>query len=169
MYIYFINLWRMHEDYSSLCVCVCVCMFVCYHARCFISHLNVENKVPLSFLWHSWDMYCVDFVEIALFKSSVTFSDHLCLPRFFDEFLLNKRDSDGFYSRRIVGTSSDRSYNSTDSSVNMLNCQLVWLGFLTSCALILLTKHACGPLQLRNNMQCRVITTIFLLLTGYSV
>ena len=34
---------------------------------------------------------------------------------------MNKRDSHGFFSRRIVGRSSDRSYYSTDSSPNILN------------------------------------------------
>ena len=53
-----------------VCLCVCVCLFVCYHASCFIPRLYVGNMVPLSFLWRSQDMHCVEFVEIALFKSS---------------------------------------------------------------------------------------------------
>ena len=52
----------------SVCVCVCVC--VCYHASCHIPRLYVESKVPLSFLWRSQDVHCVDFVENALIKSS---------------------------------------------------------------------------------------------------
>ena len=55
---------RMHKGYS---VCVCVCLCVCYHDSCFIPRLYVENMVLLSFLWHSQDVHCVDFVEIALF------------------------------------------------------------------------------------------------------
>ena len=147
----------MREGYGSLFVCECVCVSVCYHASCFISRLYVENAVPLSFLWRSQDMHCVDFVEIALFKSS---GDICWSPSFLiassDELSVNKRDIDGFFSRRVVSRSSDRSYNSTDSSLNILNLtvttQLAWLDFLTSCVLILLTKHTRGPLQLRNSI-----------------
>ena len=64
----------MHEGYSSgfvcVCVCVCVCLSVCYHASCYIPCLYVENKVLLSFPCHFLLMYCVDFVENALFESS---------------------------------------------------------------------------------------------------
>ena len=69
----------MREGYGSHFVCVCVC-----HASCHIPCLYVENKVLLSFLWRSQDMYCVDLVGNALFKSSGDISDHLCL-----RFLMN--------------------------------------------------------------------------------
>ena len=70
------NPWRMREGYGSVCVCVCV--YVCHHASCFVPRLCIENTVLLSFLWRSQDMHCVDFVEIALFKSSqATFADRL--------------------------------------------------------------------------------------------
>ena len=65
-----VNPRRMREGYGSLRVSRCVCLSVCYLASCFIPRLYVENMVPLSFLWPSQDMHCVDFVEIALFKSS---------------------------------------------------------------------------------------------------
>ena len=74
-----------------LCVCVCVCLSVCYHASCFIPHLYFENTVPLSFLWRSQDMHCVNFVEIALYKSS---GDICWSPAFFassDKLSVNKR------------------------------------------------------------------------------
>ena len=137
----------MHEGYGSLCACVC------YHASCYILRLYVENTVPLSFLWRSQHMYCVDFVENALFKSS---GDICWSPAFFascDELSANKGDIDGFFSRRLVSRSSDRSFNSTDSSLNTVNCQLAWLGSLTSRVLILLTWHTRGQLQLRNSVQ----------------
>ena len=112
-------------------------------------------------------MNCVDLVEITSFKSS----GNICWsPAFFtsfDELSVNKRDSDGFFSRRIVGRSSDRSYSSTDSSLNILNCQLAWLGFSTLCVLILLTKHtrmwSCNYV-----IACNIVTTTFLWLTGCS-
>ena len=51
-------------------VCVCVCLSVCCHTNCYIPRLYVENMLPLSFLWRFQDMYCVDFIENALFISS---------------------------------------------------------------------------------------------------
>ena len=76
-----------------------------------------ENKGPLSSLWHSQDMYCV---EIALFKSS---GDICWIPlpsSLLDKLSVNKRDSDGFFSRRLPCRSSDRSYNLTDSVLNIV-------------------------------------------------
>ena len=69
-----INPRRMREGYGSRFVCVsvylCVCVCVCYHTSCYIPRLYVENKVPLDFLWRFQYMNWVDFIEIALFKSS---------------------------------------------------------------------------------------------------
>jgi hypothetical protein len=45
---------------------MCVCMSVTK-----LAGLYVENKVLLGILWHFQDMYYVNFVENALFKSSV--------------------------------------------------------------------------------------------------
>ena len=59
-------------------------------------------------------MYCVDFVENAVFKSS----GEICrspLPSFLDELSMDKRDSDGFVLRRLACRTNSRSYNSTDS------------------------------------------------------
>ena len=55
------NPWRMCEGYSNHFVCLSVYL---------LPRLYIKNKVPLSFLWRSLDMYCVDFIEITLFKSS---------------------------------------------------------------------------------------------------
>ena len=68
-WIVIINPRRMREGYSSHPLCVC--LSVCYRASCYIPRLiYVESRVPLSFLCCSQRMYCVDFVENALFKSS---------------------------------------------------------------------------------------------------
>ena len=71
-YFAFINPRHMREGYGSLSVCVsvCVCLSVCYHASCYIPRLYIEITVPLSFLWCSQDMHCVDFIENTSFKSS---------------------------------------------------------------------------------------------------
>ena len=107
-----------------VCVCLCVCVCVCYHTSCYIPHLRVENKVPLGFLWWFQDNHCVAFVENALFRSS----GNICWPplpsSLLDKFLIDKRDSDGFFSWRLVSRSSDRSYNSNDLSLVIVNCQL---------------------------------------------
>ena len=63
-----INPWHMYEGYGSRFVSVY--LSVCYHDSCYINHLYVEKKVPLNFLWCSQDIYCVDSVDITLFKSS---------------------------------------------------------------------------------------------------
>ena len=61
-----INPQRMREGYGSRSVC----LSVCYRASCYIPRLYVEIQVSLGFLCWSSRMYCVDFVENALFKSS---------------------------------------------------------------------------------------------------
>ena len=80
---------------------------------------------------------CVDFVENALFRSQ----GDICLPSLLlDRLSMGKRDSDGFFSRRLVCTcrSSDRSYNSTDSSLNIfcwLSIHVVRCDHVVACAL----------------------------------
>ena len=63
-------------------------------------------------------MHFVDFIENASFKSSGS----ICLPpwprfSFLGKLSINERDRDGFISRLIVCSSSDSSYNLTDSSL----------------------------------------------------
>ena len=67
-------------------------------------------------------MYCVNFVEskITLLESSGENNWSLLPSSLLDELSVNKRDREGFYSRNLVGRSSDRSYNLTDSSLNIL-------------------------------------------------
>ena len=77
-------------------------------------------------------MYCVDFVENALFKSS---ADIYWLPlpsSLLDELSMDKRDSDGFFSNRIVCRTSDSSHNSTDLSLVEVDYQLRFLALTTS-------------------------------------
>ena len=57
----------MREGYSSRFMCVSVSLL---HTSCYIPHLYVEIKVPLSFLCYFLHMHCVDFVENALFRNS---------------------------------------------------------------------------------------------------
>ncbi len=43
---------RIREGYGIVVLCVSITK---------LAALYVENKVPLGFLWHFQDMYCVDF------------------------------------------------------------------------------------------------------------
>ena len=62
-------------------------------------------------------MHCVDFVENALFKSSDDVYWSPLPSSLLDWLSMDKSDSDGFFSSRLVCRTSDRSYNSTDSSL----------------------------------------------------
>ena len=118
----------MREGYGSCFVSVSVCAY--YHASCYIPpHSYVENKAPISFLCHFYT-YCVDFVENinTLFK----ISGNICLSplpsSLLDRLLMDKTDSDGFFSRWLMCRSCNRSYYLTVTSLVIVNCQL---GFLT--------------------------------------
>ena len=128
----FINPRRMRHRVTVVVVCVC------YHTNCYIPRLYVENKVPLGFSWRFQDMHCVEFVENTLFKSS----GNICWPplpsSLLDELSMDKIDSDGSFSRRLVCRSSDRSYNSTYLSLVIVNYQTTAY-YVISCNL-----HSCG-------------------------
>ena len=131
-----INPRRMCKGYGShspYSVCVCVC----YQASRYIPHLYAESLVPLGFLCCSQRMYCVDFVENALFKSY----DEICwwpLPSsLLDELSMDKRDNDGFFSRRLVYRTNNESYNLTDSSLVTINYQQCFLAFHLYCVLLI--------------------------------
>ena len=107
-----------------LWVCMCVSVTTLATTYMYLVFFYVVNKVPLSFLWHVLDMYCVDFFENALFWSS---GDICCAPLpslLLNELSTNKRYSDGFFSRRLLCRSCGSSYNSTGSSLVIANCQL---------------------------------------------
>ena len=110
----------VHACVCVLCVCVCEC--VCYHASCYIPRLYVENiKAPLSFLCNFLHMYCVDFIENALFRSS----SNICWPPLpsllLDRLLMDKRESGWLcFNMIIVCRSRDKSYNLTGSSLDMV-------------------------------------------------
>ena len=108
--------------------CVCVCLSVCYHASCYIPRSFVcwnqgAVKLPVSFSTHAlcgfhWKRFVQKFwrhllITSALFASWKT--------------LMDKTDSEGFFSRWLVCGSSDRSYNSTGWSLVIVNCQLRFL------------------------------------------
>ncbi len=66
-------------------------------------------------------------------KVLAIFDDHLCLLRFLANSPIDKRDSDGFFSNRIVCRASDRSYNLTDSSLVAVLNQLHFLAIFFDC------------------------------------
>ena len=79
---------------------VIVCLCATYYS-CYIPRLNVEIKVPLSFLCHFLHMHCVDFGEIFYSEVLATFADHLCLIRFLTDFQWTNRQRNGLFSSRL--------------------------------------------------------------------
>ena len=98
-------------------------MCVCYYASCYIPCLYVENMVLLGFSWHFQHMHCVDFVEVTLFKSSDDIFQPPPPSSLLDKLLVDSRDSDGFFSRKLVCRSSDSSYNSIDKLLIIVDYQ----------------------------------------------
>ena len=100
---------------SHTVVAVCACNYQLYG--------QIWQNV---LIWRFQDMYYVVLVENALFNSS----DDICRPpppsSLLDKLSMDKIDSNGSFSRRLVCRSSDRSYNSTDLLV-IVNCQLHFL------------------------------------------
>ena len=91
-------------------------------------------------MWISLKMLCS--------KVPVTFADHLCHPRFLTSSqIMHKRDSDGFFTRRLVCKTSDSSYNLIDSSLVTVDLNNTsWL-ITTICVYDVakvLIKHTCS-------------------------
>ena len=57
------SIWLISLTLGACARVTVVCVCVSYHTSCFIPRLYVENTVPLSFLWRSQDIHCVDFVQ----------------------------------------------------------------------------------------------------------
>ena len=126
-----------------LCVCVSVCLS--YRASCYIPHLSWKSGA-LGFLCCSQHMCCVHFVENILFKSSGEVCWSHLPSSLLDEFLMDKRDSDGFFLRRLACRTNNRSYtfNSTDSSLVTVDYQQSFLAIFLCCVAKLLIGHVHG-------------------------
>ena len=85
-------------------------------------------------------------------------------PLLLNELLMDKRDSDGFFSRRLECRSNNRSYNLTDSSLITVDYQQSSrLSKLGTCMVML---HIC---ILRNGLQLHMhILVVTLDVTDYS-
>ena len=108
-------------------VVLCVSVSVCSQASCHIPRLWVEIEVSLGF---SWRMKRVEFLENALFKSYGGICWSSRSSSLLDELSMHKRDSDGFFSTRVVYRSSYTSHSSTDS---WLVTYLSIISFLALC------------------------------------
>ena len=122
-------------------VILSVYLCVCYWASCYIPpYLYVESRVQLGFLCCSQRIVWI-LLENALFKSF----GEICWPPLpsllIDEFSMDKRDSDSFFSRRLACRTNDRSYSSTDSSLVTVDYQQ---SFLACCVAKLLIRHVHG-------------------------
>ena len=115
----------MCESYGNRSIGVCVS--VCYRASCYISHVYIENWVPLGFSCCSQCMYCVDFIDKSY--GEICWSP---LPSsLLDKLFMDKRDSNGFFSRRLTCRTSNMFNHSTDSSLVTVDYQqrASWLSF----------------------------------------
>ena len=83
----------------------------------------VEIQVSLDFPCSFQHMPCVDFTENTLFNSSGDIYWSPLPSSLLGQLLMDKRDSDGFFSSRLVCRTSDSSYNSTDSSLVTIDYQ----------------------------------------------
>ena len=143
----------MREGYSSHPMCVPVC----YWASCYIPRLYVESWVPLGFLCCSQHMHCVDFIENALFKSSGEICWSPLPSSLLDELSMDKRDSNGFFSRRLACRTNDRSYNSTDSSLVTVDYQQCLLACLCSKTADQASAWSCCILRNRVQLHMRIL------------
>ena len=146
----------MHKGYRSRSVYVCVCVSVCVSVTMLTGIFFIEIQVSLGFPCCFQRIHCVDFAENALFKS---FSDICWLPlpsSLLDQLSVDKRDSGGFFSSRLVCRTSDSSYNSTDSSLVTVDYQQSFMAsdfFVCSKT----ADHACQAYT-HTCMACYVIT-----------
>ena len=83
----------------------------------------VEIQVSLGFPCCFQRMHRVDFTENALFKSSGNICWSPLPSSLLGQLSVDKLDSDGFFSSRLVFRTSDNSYNSTDSSLVKVDYQ----------------------------------------------
>ena len=88
-------------------------------------------------------------------KVLARFADHRCLLSLLDELSMEKRDSNGFFSRRLACRTSDGTYNSTDSSLVTVDYQQ---NFLALCLAKVLIRHMQGHAAYYVHMHILVIT-----------
>ena len=114
----------------SVCLSVClsvymyVCMSVCYHEICYTLHLYVENKLSYGSLWCFQGFCRVALAKNGSFNSSGIIWRSPLLSLLPDKLLIDRRDSDGFFSTKLVSRPSVSSYNTTDLSLITLKQQL---------------------------------------------
>ena len=142
----------MHEGYGSHSVCL-------LPSYLYVPRLHVENRVPLGFLCHSQRVYCVDFVENALFKSSGEIYWSPLPSSLLYELLMEKTNSDGLFLRRLACRTSDGSYNSTDSSLATVDYQQ---SFLALCVAKLLIRHVHGIIGMHGHAAYYVIVCTYM-------
>ena len=136
-----INPWRMHHGVLIIvqCMCVCACVSVCCLLQRNLLHTSLLCQKQ-SFIGFFMEGFChVAFAENALFKSSGVICWSPPPSSLPSELSMDKQDSNGFFSTRIVCMASDRSSNMTGSSQIVAHWQI---SFLAICICYkLLTQH----------------------------
>ena len=125
-------------------VVVCVCVSVTMLAATYLTWFIHWRQGAVKLLWCFQDMHCVDFVENTLFKSSGDIFWPPLPSSLLDKLSMDKRDSNGFVSWRLVCRCSDSSYNLADSSLVTVDYQLCFLPLTSLCVLNLLIWHTRG-------------------------
>ena len=143
------------------CVRACVYLCVCYHANCCIHCLFIKIHVSLGFLSCFQRIHCVYFVENTLFKG---YGDIWWSPlpsSLLDQLSVDQRDSDGFFSSRLVCRTSNSSYNSTDSSLVTVDYQQSFVACVCSITADQAYTHTCMVMQhitwMCHHMQCALL------------
>ena len=106
----FVHLNRIVQDIN-------ITVFLCFYHLMLLKGVDATSSVHL---------IATHTVTALLITGCVCISCILLLPSsLLDQLTMDKRDSDGFFSRRLVCTckSSDSSYNSTDSSLITVDYQ----------------------------------------------
>jgi hypothetical protein len=147
----------MRKGYCSRFVCVCVCVY--YRATCYRRCFYVSNAVLYGSLPRLDCMYYVDLAENTPFESSGVICRSPPLSLLLDELLMNKRDSNGFFSTRRVSMARDRFNKTTGSSLIVAHWQIsflayCWHGNILACIELLYGTHDTGITQSRAICAC---------------
>ena len=102
----------MHVPKGLFGVCVCVPVYLSVTMKS-PTYLVCTSKLQC-YLWCFQSFCCVAFTENALFKSSGIICRPVSLFLLSDELPMDRRESDNFFSTKLVCRFSDSSYNTTD-------------------------------------------------------
>ena len=121
-----LNTWCMREGYISCSVCLSVTALAVTYLVFFKSQVRCYKVL------YGVSKVCIVWISLKMlhFPVLVSFAFSHCLHYKFLIYNMNNRDSNGFFSRKLVRRSSDSSYNLTGSSLIIANYQRLLPFFL---------------------------------------